>query len=457
MSSTGTVNPQPAAPAPSRGSLGEWCVRRGLATEAQIRDCLRLQRDEELSGRVAPRMGELLVRMGVLRPEQVTQALAEQQTEIRLCPKCQVRMNVPVRGDALEYRCIRCQGPLVTPQAAAHLDVVEDSVIVVSRDPLPTAVQVAAHIPERRFGKYILVRELGSGGVGRVHQAWDTYLSQYVALKRLNAQFKGETPQMVEQRTVSLIKEARNSVRLRHPGIVSVFDVGRINNEFYMAMEFLQGTTLQEQLVAARRRGRPSPFYEHPKRILRILIEVARAAHYAHTRPSPIIHCDLKPANILADAESHAHIFDFGLARNLRTERGEEGEISGTPSYMAPEQAAGRTAEIDARTDVWGLGAILYEMLCGRPPFVGEALDVIRKTIAERPQPPKEALDDTTRRMRADEIQTRKLVQIPSFLEDLCMRCLNQDRSARPATMAEFADTLERGLTAPQPERAKPS
>ncbi|MBI3854285.1 MAG: protein kinase [Planctomycetes bacterium] len=442
----------------SAGSLGEWCIRRGFAREDQIRDCLQFQHDEELARRPAPRLGELLVRKGILTPEQVTQALGEQQTEIRYCPVCRIRVNVSIRGDAVFYRCVRCQGPLVTPEAAVQLDVVDDSVIVVSREPLPLEVRLAVHIPERQFGKYILVRELGAGGVGKVDQAWDTYLSQYVALKRLKAEVKGETRQMKGVRTVSLLKEARHSIRLRHPNIVSVFDVGRINREFYIAMEYLDGETLHKWNTAARERGKPSYFHEHPKRSLRLLIEVARAVHYAHTRPSPIIHCDLKPANIIIDPAGGSHVCDFGLARNLRTDVPEgEGDITGTPSYMAPEQASGRSGEIDARTDVWALGAILYELITGQPPFVGEPFEIIHRTISEVPRPPKDVLRETTRRMKlgSDEIATRMLLQIPDFLMELCMRCLSREREKRPGSMGEVADAMEQGLKAPQVERSR--
>ena len=443
----------------SGGSLGEWCIRRGLATNDQIRDCLQIQHDEELAGRNAPRLGELLVRKGLLTPEQVTEALGEQQTEIRFCPVCQIRVNVSIRGDAVFYRCVRCQGPLVTPEAAARIDVVDDSVIVVSREPLPLEVRLAVHIAERRFGKYILVRELGVGGVGRVDQAWDTYLSLYVALKRLQGDFTGETRQMKGQRMVSLLKEARNSIRLRHENIVTVYDVGRINNEFYIAMEFLEGETLQKRNATARDQGKPSYFYEHPKKALRLVIEVARAVHYAHTRPSPIIHCDLKPANIMIDPDGGAHVCDFGLARNMKTD-GEvgDGEITGTPSYMSPEQAQGLSSEIDARTDVWAIGAILYELVTGQPPFVGEPFEIIHQTISAAARPPKDALRETTRRMKLhnDEIATKMLLQIPPFLEELCMRCLSREKEGRPRSMAEVADALDQGMRkAPHPEPAR--
>jgi serine/threonine protein kinase len=446
--------PEPP-PTVSAGSLGEWCIRKGLATEDQIRECLQLQHEAERAGRVAPRLGELLVARKLLTPQQVTEALGEQQTEIRYCPVCQIRVNVSLRGDAVFYRCVRCQGPLASPEAAAQLDVVDDSVIVVSREPLPLEVRLAVHIPARRFGKYIIVKELGKGGVGKVDQAWDTYLSQYVALKRLHAGAKGESRQMKGLRTAGLLREARNSIRLRHPNIVSVFDVGRIDNEFYIAMEYLEGESLHKWNVAARERGKPSYFYEHPKRAIRLLIEVARAVDYAHTRPSRIIHCDLKPANIMIDPAGGSHVCDFGLARSLQTDAGAgEGEITGTPSYMAPEQATGTSSEIDARTDVWALGAILYELITGQPPFIGQPFEIIHQTISAAPRPPKDALRETTRRMKLnqDEIATRHLLQIPGFLEDLCMKCLTKERQLRPLSMGEVADSLEEGLRSRHPE-----
>jgi serine/threonine protein kinase len=442
-------------PAEVGGSIGEWCIRKGHATEAQVRECLQIQREEERAGGSAPRLGELLVRKGYLTAAQVTQALSEQQTEIRYCPVCQIRVNVSIRGDAVFYRCSRCQGPLVTPESAPQVDVVDDSIIVVSREPLPLEVRLAVHIPDRRFGKYILLRELGAGGAGRVDLAWDTYLSHYVALKRLRGEMAQETRQMKGMRTVSLLKEARNSIRLHHPNIVTVYDVGRINSEFYIAMEYLAGHTLQEKNAAARRHEKPSYFFENPKRSLKLLLDVARAVHYAHTRPSPIIHCDLKPANVLIDSEHAAHVCDFGLARNLRSRSADgDGEITGTPSYMSPEQASGESLQIDARTDVWAIGAILYELITGQPPFVGEPFEIIHATIASAPRPPKDVLHETTRRIKRDEIATRTLLQIPQFLEDLCMRCLTKEKGGRPQSMQEVADILATGLKAPHVERA---
>jgi serine/threonine protein kinase len=435
-------------------SLGEWCVQRGLASPEAIEQCLGIQRRRQRKEGVAPRLGEILVEKGILTAEQVTQALAEQSKEIRQCLRCQIRVNVPLRPDATGYLCTRCGGPLVPPSGTPGLSVVEDEIIVVSRDPVPPEVETAARDPQNRFGKYVLLKQVGQGGVGQVFLAWDTYLGQYVALKRLQAAAGPETAGMLEVRLQSLIQEARSAIRLRHPGIVTLFDVGRINRDYYLSMEYLQGETLEARHRAAQGRRKPSPFYEAPEETLRILAEIARAVHYAHTRPAPIVHCDLKPANILIDSENHPHVLDFGLARNLAAER-VGGEVAGTPSYMAPEQASGKSDLIDARTDVYALGAILYEMLTGRPPFVGETLDVLCRTVDEEPSRPESVLRDTTRRLNLrEDVWTRALLKVPPLLEEVCMRCLKKNPDERPRTMEEVAELLERAARPGLPSAA---
>ncbi|HVR82787.1 MAG TPA: protein kinase, partial [Planctomycetota bacterium] len=150
----------------------------------------------------------------------------------------------------------------------------------------------------------------------------------------------------------------------------------------------------------------------------------------------------------------HAHVLDFGLARNLELDKPERGEISGTPSYMAPEQASGESDKIDRRTDVYAFGAILYEMLTGRPPFVGGTIEVLGKTIVDVPDRPSEKLrtsqDDAPR-----DPSTKALLRVPPFLEDLCMKCLSKDRAERPQSMEDVATALEsnvRPVELPPPE-----
>ncbi|HYE98142.1 MAG TPA: protein kinase [Planctomycetota bacterium] len=452
----------------TRVNLGEWAVRRGLATIEQLEACLKIQRERLQAQGQAPRLGEILVERGHLTPAQVAEALAGQHQEIRVCDGCSIRMNVPRRADAEAFRCPRCGSILRPARPTEGVGVVDDAAVVVSREPVPDDVARAAADPACRFGKYVLLNEIGRGGVGAVHRAWDTLLCQVVALKRLVPNDGPETAPMREARVLSLVKEARNAIRLRHPSIVSIYDVGRVEGEYYVSMEYLDGVSLLDRLNRAREAGKPSPYYESPREILRIMAEVARAVHYAHTRPAPIIHCDLKPANILIDREGHAHVLDFGLARNLQTEPGVPGDISGTPSYMAPEQCSGESHKIDPRTDVYGFGAVLYEMLAGRPPFVGEPLEILERTMRQAPESPSEVLRDTDRRQRNAELSTKRLLRIPSDIEEICIRCLHKDRDGRPGSLEDVARVLERAAgghassaahpkPAPPPDPATPA
>ena len=418
-------------------SLGEWCVRRGLATREEVDACLREQRKRAAANKPPVRVGELLVDRGILTPSQVTKALADQDEEIRQCIHCDLRVNVPVSTEPVEYRCPRCERPLTACPEGSPLDAIFDAPLVVGSNAVPDEVQIASTDPSRRFGKYVLLREAGRGGVGRVYRAWDTYLGQIVALKRLLVETAGEASGLDTSHVQSLIQEARSAIRLRHQGIVSVFDVGRVDREYYVSMEFIEGETLHERISAAKRRKRLSSLFEDFTGTVRILAEVARAVHHAHTRSTPIIHCDLKPGNILIDGEGHAHVVDFGLARTVQQESDEPGEISGTPSYMAPEQASGRTDRIDARTDVYAVGAILYELLTGRPPFVGMALEILDRVLVESPVAPNAV------RPQLPESSAGVPAKRLAFLDDLCLRCLRKEREQRPKNLEEVALALE--------------
>lgn len=416
-------------------SLGDYCIRLGYTTPERVKECLDRQRTLEREGRVVPRLGELMVERGYLSTEQVVEALSGQRQEIRYCPKCCIHVNVFIRSDAVAYRCARCKTELTRPSNVSSLAAEDDSPLLLTQEDLPPEVARAKSHPESVFGKYILVRELGRGGAGVIYLAWDSYLSEYVALKLLRPDH--EDPQDHSTRTGQLVREARNTIRLRHPNIITVFDVGRVGRDFYISMEFLEGQTLEDRISASRSRGFRSPYFEDAPGTLRMLAETARAVHYAHTQPSPIIHCDLKPGNILVDAEGHPHVLDFGLARNMKLERPRNGEITGTPSYMSPEQACGIADQIDHRTDIYSLGAILYELLTGRPTFSGETISVLEKTVSENPEAPSEVLKLNP------EALNRPRVTVPPFLEEVCMRCLDKNPELRPRTTLEVAELLE--------------
>ena len=210
-----------------------------------------------------------------------------------------------------------------------------------------------------RFGDYELFEELGRGGMGVVSRAREIARGRIVALKRL-LRGPASTPQDLERFRI----EALAAARLAHPHIVPVFQVGECDGQPYFTMQYIEGTTLAQQLA-----GGPLP--EHDA--ARLLVPVCRAIHYAHDRG--VLHRDLKPSNILIDRQGNPYVSDFGLAKRIDVDPTltPSGAFLGTPSYMPPEQAgsiaSGRRDPLGPTADVYSLGAILYHMLTGRPPF----------------------------------------------------------------------------------------
>jgi hypothetical protein len=273
-------------------------------------------------------------------------------------------------------------------------------------DPLP-----------RVFGNYELVEELGRGGMGVVYKAWDKSLERFVALKKV---LRG---QMASQADLERFRaEAQAAAGLAHPNIVPVYQVGEIEGQAYFCMEYVEGKTLSEVVADG-----PLP----PRVAASYLATIARAVQYAHEKG--ILHRDLKPANILleqGDMESALpKITDFGLAK--RVEGGMSltgtGAIVGTPSYMAPEQAEGNNPAPSPAVDVYSLGAILYELLTGRPPF-----------LAASPMA-------TLLLVRSEEPVRPRLLnpQIDFDLEFICRKCLEKRPEHRYSSAAQLADDLD--------------
>ena len=209
--------------------------------------------------------------------------------------------------------------------------------------------------PEQ-LGHYKVERLLGSGGFGDVYLARHTKLGSSAAIKVPHLEVL-ET----EKAAARFLDEARIAANLRHPGIVRVYDVGRQpDGTCFVVMEYVEGQPLQGLLTKERL---------DPHRVATMMGEVAEAVHFAHKQG--FVHRDLKPANILIDETGHPHVADFGLAIHEDDQGGHEGEISGAPAYMAPEQVRGEAHRLDGRTDIWALGVILYEMLVGEAPFPG--------------------------------------------------------------------------------------
>jgi tRNA A-37 threonylcarbamoyl transferase component Bud32 len=270
-----------------------------------------------------------------------------------------------------------------------------------------------------------VVRELGRGGMGVVYLAQQKSLMRPVAVKLLRS---GDAAFHIALRR--FLDEARHLARLRHPHIVAVHEVGRDGRgEPYFVMDYVEGETLTS--VLARRRITPT-------RALAVLKQVGDAVQHAHERG--IVHRDLKPGNILLAEDGTAFVTDFGLARDVTRPADPTGPVGimGTPAYMAPEQARGQADLVGEATDVHALGAILYELLVGRPPYGNDrAADVLARLLREEPPPPR-AVDR----------------RIPRDLETICLKALAKEPSRRYATVAALLEDLRR-FEAGIPPRAR--
>jgi serine/threonine-protein kinase len=255
---------------------------------------------------------------------------------------------------------------------------------------------------------------LGRGGMGVVFRARHLPLNRLVALKMvLDGAYAGPRERARFQR------EAEAVAGLRHEGIVRVYDVGDHDGRPYFTMEFVEGGSLAQKLAGAPQPARPAAA---------LVATLAGAVQAAHA--CGIVHRDLKPANVLLTADGAPKISDFGLARRLEGGAGltQSGVPMGTPSYMAPEQARGQTRALGPALDVYALGAILYELLTGRPPFRGEtAAATIHEVISRDPVPP-----------------TRLNSKVPRDLETVCLKCLHKEPGRRYASAAALADDLRR-------------
>ncbi len=333
------------------------------------------------------------------------------------------------------------QEPSPGRQRPAHEDVVG-----ITRDLLPIEVLEAQRAGGAVFGKYVLLEELGRGGTGYVRKAWDTMLAHFVALKFIHFDPPtGIASEQVrlgeEERIRNLILEARAAARFRHPHIVPVHDVGRIGEQYYISMQYIEGTSLHAQLNASRSRGWISSLYERPAPTLALLRDVASAVDYAHTFQPSVIHCDLKPSNILIDLKDVCFVVDFGLARVVEAGREENIGIQGTPAYMAPEQLRGKASEIGVFTDVYGFGAVLYVMLAGAPVFGGTSMEII--DAVDKKTPVRPSLMVRTQKKSSERMWDSPILPYLYHLEEICLRCLAKRPEDRYRSAAAVAQELQ--------------
>jgi WD40 repeat protein len=320
-----------------------------------------------------------------------------------ICPEC--GLAIPAGAG-----CPGCSLRLaLSPGAAAPSE---------TKRPLPPGLK------SRYFGDYEILDEIARGGMGVVYRARQLGLNRLVALKMVQSSHL-----LSDEARLRFRVEIEAVAQLNHPHIVSLYESGEQDGAHYFTMRLVEGGDLAAQLKKER------PLRER----IRLLVKVCRAVHYAHQRG--ILHRDLKPSNILVDLEGEPHVADFGLAKSLDHDSGFTftSSVLGSPNYMAPEQAAGKTRQLTTAVDVYGLGAILYHLLAGCPPFEAKTpIETLRQVMDKDPTPPRSTNPHTDR-----------------DLETIALKCLRKEPSTRYGTAEELAQDLERWL-AGDPILARP-
>src|SRR5437773_994499 len=356
---------------------------------------------------------------------------------IRICRKCGAR----IFADAPEGLCPRCvlkTALAMPPELAAGGD---SSAVALAKaddlghtnklvgDAVPTphdkkTAQAAELLGE--LGDYELLEEVGRGGQGVVFRARQKSLNRTVALKVISL---GQWASKAHVKRFR--REAEAAASLDHPSIVPIHEVGERDGSCYFSMQFIEGGQLDKVV-------RRTPI--SIRQAAELIAKVARTVNYAHEHG--ILHRDVKPGNILLDSKGEPHLTDFGLARLVEAESTVTRtlEVLGTPSYMAPEQAGGNSAPPTSATDVYGLGAVLYQLLTSHPPFAGGTnYETIKLLLDTEPRPPR-SLNP----------------KIECDLSTICLKCLEKDPHQRYSSALALAEDLEHWLRH-EPIRAKPS
>ncbi len=294
----------------------------------------------------------------------------------------------------------------------------------------------------RTFGEYELLEQIGRGGMGVIYKARQLTLNRLVALKMINA---GElaSPTMIQRFHL----EAESAANLHHPNIVPIYETGEHQGQHFFSMELIDGVGLDRHITGGGFSGDQKSAKEKPsprgrqEQIARIMAKVARAVDYAHQHG--ILHRDIKPSNVLLDHRGEPRLTDFGLAKVVgHTGSGltASGAIMGTPSYMAPEQAAGEGKRVTIAADIYGLGAVLYAMLTGHPPFHAETpVQTLKQVVEDEPKHP-----------------TTFGEGIDHDLATICMKCLEKEPQQRYSSATALAEDLERWLRK-EPIHARPA
>jgi serine/threonine protein kinase len=310
--------------------------------------------------------------------------------------------------------CRKCGATLTADEKYCRACVLENGLGLSDGEHVDVATERAPSMKE--FGDYELIEELGRGGQGVVYRARQRSLNRTVALKVIGLGHWASAPHLKRFR-----HEAEAAARLAHPGIVPIYEIGERDGSCYFSMQLIDGEQLDELL-----RREPIP----PRGAAELLVKIARTAQFAHEHG--VLHRDIKPGNILLDKNGEPHLTDFGLARLVEQESTVTNSVDvlGTPSFMSPEQASGRAKELTAAADVYALGAVLYQLLTGEPPFAGgTTYETIHMVLEDEPRNPR-----------------ARNPKVDVDLATICLKCLEKEPAKRYPSAAALAEDIERWL-----------
>jgi serine/threonine-protein kinase len=414
-------------PAPdSEVLLPRVLLRRHLIPEMEL-EALRVEIDKVLrsgapgDGAEDLRLLKVLLRDARVSREYVDQAMARQRELLANGHQARV-VEILLEGGhltlaALEeafhalHLCKACTGELV-PAGAKPAPAPSPSASAKETDDKNSSSALLPSVGESapKIGRYQSLKEIGRGGMGRVYKAWDEPHQRWVALKVISDKLPLEG-------LTRFRREVEISRSLHHPHIVAVYEVATVQGKHLISMQYVDGGTLE--------RERPAP-----RKAAQIIATLAHALQYAHSRG--IIHRDLKPQNLMLDRAGKPYLMDFGMARSMDNASSVTavGTAMGTPSYMSPEMALGRSGRVDRRSDVYSLGAVLYTLATGQPPFRGaNPVDTIQKVARGEVLPP-----------------TALVPGLSPALETVILTCLRKERNDRYQSAKQFAEELERIL-----------